>query len=792
MNLNNDITLSHCYFKINHKNKIELVGSSFFEEQLKKLSTLFERQNKKNPLDSIKLFLSKLFGSKGGTFFEITNNLALSYGKLHSDLKDKSNQYMSEFFKNKKNFFANKTLLLSLDMIRKIGIIFFSGCKKLSSFKIKDANWLANNIQTMRSLQINVLNDYNEYCYLKSYDPGQISIEEVFNVYIKSNKYQVPPEIIFLENIFCNITKLSIDFNWTEIFKEEDFDLLIGIILNTMYIFSGLNSINIELNNYGLLNKINELYESKLIKEELKLGKHLNPINYDLELNNELSKNWTFESDFIITIDKIINDSELPIIRDKSRNSDPYELNNNSISFSSILSIEENHNKINSLINEFKIINRNDIGKSDVNLTFIINKYKPTFESMFFFIGFLFKIPDITNLSISITDNYKREMFYILKQYYNIDESFNFMDILLLIKTYKNLSISFNSLDYESFEKFLFLIYNMKEINILNISFFTGDITYIIPSLYKLYLNFTTNNNNSKIKQKNQDIYKIILQDLLSKFEENLTNFFVLFQQKHYIEDFGIYFDIPRIILSEVHYTMTIHKFIINFLLNCDGDKNIKVLKILSPYTRFDCRTNPSIEELFEEINYQNNNKKLRKLSLQIQFYNMRNICNLITTNLIFISIGDLDETSFLYLVNFLYSINFSQKSNLKEISLKLLCMITNFEQIKLSLKKLFAISINSLKKINLYTNLFLEEENQFNELIQIINYNFIESYKIEVNLRFNNKDKEKYSKELNYIKMNDNRRYILLRRLFKGKNKIIKECLKFLYHIGKPNFIYS
>ena len=39
---------------------------------------------------------------------------------------------------------------------------------------------------------------------------------------------------------------------------------------------------------------------------------------------------------------------------------------------------------------------------------------------------------------------------------------------------------------------------------------------------------------------------------------------------------------------------------------------------------------------------------------------------------------------------------------------------------------------------------------------------------------------------------MNDNRRYILLRRLFKGKNKIIKECLKFLYHIGKPNFIYS
>lgn len=91
---------------------------------------------------------------------------------------------------------------------------------------------------------------------------------------------------------------------------------------------------------------------------------------------------------------------------------------------------------------------------------------------------------------------------------------------------------------------------------------------------------------------------------------------------------------------------MSINKFILNFLLNFDGDKNIKVLKILSPYSRFDCRTNPSIEELFEEIDYQKNNKNLEKLSLQIQFFNMKNVCNLITTNLIFISIGDLDEIS--------------------------------------------------------------------------------------------------------------------------------------------------
>ena len=200
--------------------------------------------------------------------------------------------------------------------------------------------------------------------------------------------------------------------------------------------------------------------------------------------------------------------------------------------------------------------------------------------------------------------------------------------------------------------------------------------TYIIPSLYKLSLNLEDEKcyKTSEMKQKNhKEIYKIILEEILEKFEQNLTNFFILFQTKRDLEEISIYLDIPGVILSEVNYMMTINKFILNFLLNFDGDnKNIKILKILSPYTRFDSRTNPSIEELFDEIDYQKNNSKLQKLSLQFQFYQINNISRLITTNLISLSIGELDEISFIHLINYISSINFILKSNLNSISIRL------------------------------------------------------------------------------------------------------------------------
>ncbi len=63
------------------------------------------------------------------------------------------------------------------------------------------------------------------------------------------------------------------------------------------------------------------------------------------------------------------------------------------------------------------------------------------------------------------------------------------------------------------------------------------------------------------------------------------------------MKEISIFLDIPKILLSKFEYTMTITKFILNFLLLFDGDnQNIKKLKILCPYIKLDSRSFPSIE----------------------------------------------------------------------------------------------------------------------------------------------------------------------------------------------------
>ena len=106
-------------------------------------------------------------------------------------------------------------------------------------------------------------------------------------------------------------------------------------------------------------------------------------------------------------------------------------------------------------------------------------------------------------------------------------------------------------------------------------------------------------------------------------------------------------------------------------------------------------------------------------------------------------------------------------------------------------MKKLFNISINALKEIDLLTNFNLEEENDFIELVSLMNYSFTARFYLEIDSeQYKPEDRERFKKGLVFFKMSNNRRYTVLRRLFKS-NKIIKECLSYLYPLEKLNLVH-
>ncbi len=750
MNEEKNKEMIHCFFKINHKNKSELFGLDQIKIKQMELSFLLADDKDNNIRKSLDLYFNKIIPKNKGIISSSMNFSSL-YEKNNSQFKNKCDHSIDSLLKIKSELQYYDNLELTLDKIREIGIILLYGYKKLNQFNIFDENTLNEYTSITRSKEINVMNDCYQFCINKSYDPSKISKEKFFDKHSKTNNYIIPPEFIFLENIFCKIKKLTINFNWSiDKMKNDDLYLYMSILLNKKYIFSKLEGINVELDNEDLNKSLYEYYQNKMIEKGKEYNKQIIPINFNLEKKKESKRDWNMKDNFISIKEKEENNFE---------------------------------SKIKNLDFEFEIISEDKI--PSIKKKNIIYSFKLIFDSIIYLFGILPFISNLNNLSLSFPINLSREIYYYFEfyhKYINFPRKIHFIDFFFVIQNVKNFFFNFNSLDNNSFLKILSLIDSNQNLKSLNISFFTEEISFSSPSLYKLYCNLEEYNFFKKEHNFDKEINKFIINELLQTFEENLTNFFVLFQVKKSLEEISIFFDIPRILLSNDYYLMTITKFILNFLLLFDGDNNnIKLLKILSPYTRFDNRTFPSIEEIFNEINYEKNNNTLQHIYLQFQFYHIKNISNILTTNLLSISIGDLDEISFIYFIKYITKINFTQQSKLNSISIELLSMISNPQKIESSIQKLFNIYIHSLKEINFHSNLYIDKK-KHNEFVNILNLNFTETINIDIH-------QEQKIKRLLYFPLKEKDKYMILKRIFKGKIRIIKECLTYLYPSERVKF---
>ena len=94
----------------------------------------------------------------------------------------------------------------------------------------------------------------------------------------------------------------------------------------------------------------------------------------------------------------------------------------------------------------------------------------------------------------------------------------------------------------------------------------------------------------------------------------------------------------------------------------------------------------------------------MEELNLQIQFYNIADIKNLISTKLIILNIGNLDMVSFRSLAKYLISYKFASKSNLEILSIRLNnSVISITTELKLILRELFFLKLAKLSELNLF-----------------------------------------------------------------------------------------
>ena len=816
--INNDL-----YLNIDSKNVLTGTSKDDINFIKERIQTFQNDQSNKDEISKEKLtqqitkkFLDKLFPKCESHVRKIS--LAISRDiqaikKLTLEIIEDNIDY---FYSNRHEIKYLKSLKLTKERFRNIGYILCYIYPKLTKFKIKDSSEIKkylkevvknnNNINIKNKVNIDVLTDYFFYCGEKGIDPSQIKKTTVWKTLI--NKYEVPPELIFLVNLFGGIKYLVIDIDFEgEKLDNEDIKLFTITILNTSFIFPFLDHVSLNFIHNKLQFSLYERYYSKIINL-LKLGEETIKKNIIKNHNFIYNKKWDFEHDFNLedySKNQMFNQKNLKIVYDEYSILYYLEENDNKNIqeekkgfFSFIYKNKDNKSRENLILsqnNDFNIdeFNSEDEADNDVkssktqknyrsytlfpkkknnnnnNDNQNKNQYKDVleknagiFDIILMTICCITKIDSIKELDLISNDFYNKDFVNYLKNSYkldaaSIDDEYHILDMLYKAKKFELLNIEINSLDIMTFDKIICIIYKNEFLKSLKISFFSSDVSYFIITIFKVYEQIKENEDIIKdvLKEKNnlsiESFEKKILDELSLYFINDLFLLFEIIKSKQNLEELGLNFDIPNILLNYKNYKVPIFKFLLNIIFLIDNNEflnknKIKKLTLLSPNTIFDNRKEYDIDEYFKEIRIFKNCKQLKELNVQFQFYEIKYLKNIISSNLVILSIGDLDLLTFKELVNYLISYNFSKKSVLTNLSIKILKKINSFStELKIILRNLFSIKIKNLTEIKLFTDIIIDNKAKYIYLMEILRNNWIPFYTITLN-EISNKTITKYN----------------------------------------------
>ena len=816
--INNDL-----YLNIDSKNVLKGASEDdieYIKERIKSFQG--DKSNKdeisKEKLTHIitKLFLDKLFPKCETNVRKISLSISRDINaikKLTSEIIEKNIDY---FYSNRHEIKYLKSLKLTKERFRNIGYILCYIYPKLTKFKIKDSSKIKeylrkvvkdnNNINIKNKVTIDVLTDFFYYCGENGIDPSQIRKTTVWKNLI--NKYEVPPELIFLVNLFGRIKYLVIDIDFEgEKLDNEDIKLFTITILNTGFIFPFLDHVSLNFIHNKLQFSLYERYYSKIFNL-LKDGKETIKKNTIKNHNFIYNKKWDFEHDFNLEEyckNQIVNQNNFRVIYDEysilyylEENDNNNQQEEKKSIFSIFYKNKDNKSKENLIFSQnsnynldgfnsedeidndliscrtqkpsrsFTVLskkkNNNDKeNKNKKEYIDLLEKNSGIFDIILMTICCLSHLDTIKKLDLISNDFYNTDFVNYLKNNYkldaaSIDDEYHILDMLYKAKKFELLNIEINSLDIMTFDKIIGIIYKNKSLKSLKISFFSSDVSYFIITIFKVYEQIKTNDDiinyvlNENRNLSIESFEEKMLDELSIYFINDLFLLFEIIKSKNYLEELGLNFDIPNILLNNKNYKIPIFKFLLNIIFLIDNNEflnknNIKKLTLLSPNTIIDNRAEYNIDEIFKEMRISKNCKQLKELNVQFQFYNIKYLKNIISSNLVILSIGDLDLLTLEELVNYLNSYIFCKRSALTHLSIKILKKINSFNtELKIILRNLFSIKIKSLRELKLFSDIIIENKAKYIYLMEILSNNWIPFYTITLN-EISNKTITKFNK---------------------------------------------
>ena len=276
---------------------------------------------------------------------------------------------------------------------------------------------------------------------------------------------------------------------------------------------------------------------------------------------------------------------------------------------------------------------------------------------------------------------------------------------------------------------------------------------------------------------------------IIDDFIVNMKNLFnvLKFERLDNLEEIVFRFDIPLQILNSEKYRCILIKFIINMLIALSLQKNkIKTFKILAPELPMDAKQMPLIKQFFNEIkevnegkekeekstekkivkgssikdkinklqnslnkrmlssetnvshskptkknqdSFQSNitkNETLEDLTLNLKFYNLPEIFNIISINnmenLKKINIGFLDEATFISFIND-YKNNYEKLTGLISLKVSLCPSVIVYTNINKYILEYINIDSPLLEEKYLFSNLKIDSEENMNILINNVYY---------------------------------------------------------------------